>query len=345
MAQVNTSDAFPSVKLLSTDSQGELGEVTQTDATYSSVTILSDVVITAKTAGALDPALSIQVSDAQGGTDVVEYNNGAIHVKYADAFTANAPATSDEVNYNGAFDVTAVQAGDLGVLQLIVTDNNGGSDEVKLLSGDNDISVCLSQDIANYTNQDIYDLLTDSANAGYNSGITSVATFGALTNGASLAVTGVFSLTGGTDASGAIPAQGTAGIVALINGSSNVNQIVEATGGSAAVPSAVSQTSFDAGLDGTTADLDPSSDYLCIKLSDIHSMTNTETDDARKLVWGMLESYYDHVSGLPVADQPSNFVVAKGNLALINEGGVNKLRHTYTANAFYSIGSQDLDSE
>lgn len=358
MALVNTSDVFPSLRVLETDATGELGEITGSPATFSSLDLYgdSDVLITANESGDNND-LNVIVIENQGGSDRVDYDSTIkqIQVKFASNFTASSGATPDSTNYNSAFDVTAVQAGDLnGLLQFTVVDNVAGAtqNEVKVSASDGDITVCLFDDIttgnsgAGYTNADIHALVTDSL-ASWNVDLNAVVTISALSNGGNPAVNFSDTLVGGQDASGQVPSNGTASIVNLINNSSATNSIVTASGGTFAnLPSVISTpVFFQGGNDAQVSTFDFNQKYVCLRIDEIHSLLESESGDARKVLWGMLETYTQHVLGQSVENRPENFLVTRGNPTLVIDQAGTRLRQTYTANAFYAVGDLDLEAE
>jgi hypothetical protein len=110
--------------------------------------------------------------------------------------------------------------------------------------------------------------------------------------------------------------------------------------GSSNLVSVLSQTAFN-GSDAIVADLDASSDYILFKRTDLHDLANSEQNDGRKVLWGLLHKSEAIINAQ--ADKPSNFTIAKGNPVSVQSG--TALRQTYTANATYSIDNLDLKSE
>ena len=151
-------------------------------------------------------------------------------------------------------------------------------------------------------------------------------------------------LSGGVDASGQYPSNGTLAVASLINNSVDASAIVVATGGSSILPT-VGTVSFTGGTAAVASDLDFSSKYVCLKIDEVHSLLESEAGDARKVLWGILETYTQYVLGQSVDSQPENFIVARGNPTLVIDQSGTRLRQTYTANAFYAVGDLDLESE
>ena len=164
-------------------------------------------------------------------------------------------------------------------------------------------------------------------------------------SGATQAVNSQFSLAGGAEPSGQNPTNGIQAVVNLINNTAETSAIVVASGGDTSVPSVVNSTNLAGGADLVPSTLDFSSSYLCVKVSDVHSLLDSEVNDARKIVWGMLETYVQHITGQSVEQQPENFITNRGNPVLVIDNAGTRLRQTYTINAFYEVGDLDLEDE
>jgi hypothetical protein len=362
MAQVNTSDVYPSLVNLTTNDQGDLNEVIGSPSQKSKLDIYAGsastkVTIEANEAGASGNDLSLTVIDNNGGSDRADYDasTGEIVVSFRDSFVAAFGGTKSTATYNSSFSITAKNIGTYGDdIQFSVIDNvvDVSQNEVKVNSTDGDIAVCLVDDIATgnggsgYTNQDIYDLLTDSLTSWYAS-LTALVDVSAPASGTdgNQAVNSQFSLAGGSEPAGQNPVNGIQAIVNLINNTEETSAVVSASGGDTSVPSAVAKTSLSGGADLVASDLDFNSSYICLKVSDVHSLLDSEVGDARKIVWGMLESYVQHVSGQSVEQQPENFITNRGNPTLVIDQAGTRLRQTYTINAFYEVGDLDLEDE
>jgi len=358
MAQVLSADVFPSLKKLTTDSTGELGEVTGSPATVASLDLYGDgdVIITANTAGAAGSTIKVSVQDNNGGSDQVQYDsfNNEIKVLYRDPITASTGGSAASYEYNSSFTLTSNVIGSGSVIDFSVIDNVAGAvaNEVKINASDGDIAVCLFDDLSTgnggggYTNQDIYDLLTDNLSSWY-ADLNNLVTISDITVGteATAAVNVSDTLSGGADPTGQNPSNGTASIVSLINADAEASELVTASGGSSALPANKSATSLTGGIDAIESTLDFNSEYLVIKINELHSLLGSEITDARKVVWGMIESYVAHVLGLPVQDQPENFVASRGNPTLVIDQAGTRIRQNYTFQAFYEVSDLDLEAE
>jgi len=362
MAQVNTSDVYPSLVNLTTNDQGDLNEVIGSPSSKASLDIYAGdpatkVSLEAVDAGAAGNNLSITVLDNQGGSDRADYdaNTGEIVVSFRDAIVAAFGGTASSAVYNGSFSITAKNIGVYGDdIQFSVVDNVAGAvaNEVKVNATDGDIAVCLFDDIASgnggagYTNQDIHDLITDSL-AIWKPALDAVVDIGSVTAGteSNQAVNSQFSLAGGAEPSGQNPSNGIQAVVNLINNTAETSAVVVASGGNTDVPTTVAKTNLSGGADLVASDLDFNSSYLCLKVSDVHSLLDSEVGDARKIVWGMLETYVQHVTGQSAEQQPENFITSRGNPTLVIDQAGTRLRQTYTINAFYEVGDLDLEDE
>lgn len=100
-------------------------------------------------------------------------------------------------------------------------------------------------------------------------------------------------------------------------------------------------TLLTGGIDGTASELDPSSDYVVIKRSDIKGFEQSEETDGRKLIWGILDKASDVYESL--TDSPENLTLVRSSKGVVNSG--NNLRQTYTLQATYALLSVDLASE
>lgn len=361
MPKANTSDVYPSLVNLTTGPTGDLLEVTGAPALSASLELYSgtsgavQIESVAKSADANN--IKIEIVENNGGTDHAEYDadTNTVSVLFRDNFIANFGGSYDSAIYNTGITLTAVQLGDLAqTLQFTVLDNVAGAtqDEVKVNASDGDVTVCLQNDISTYTNADIWDLLTNTVYAwvstdGSAGTIQEVMTpsQNASYVGTDVAVNNALTLQGGVDPSGQVPAEGTAKITSLINDTAETSAIVVATGGDTSLPVAVAPTNLSGGQDLINSDLDFNSEYVCIKRSEIHDLEADEMNDARKILWGMLETYTQFILGQNAEQQPENFLVARGAPALLQDNAGLRIRQTYTINAFYGVSDFDLEDE
>jgi hypothetical protein len=332
-----------------------IDEVDNGYATVASA-VTTDVTFTKNVAGA--SSHTIQLTEGNGAPDAVSIVGNDITIalqNLAASSTSNDIITLFNNSALGADFTATLNAGKTGgeaqavIAQTSFTGGADDQDEVKIHAVDDDISVCLVDNISNYTNAQIFALITDGTKAWATNFSGATAKFGltvtnAATN-ASLAINGSFSLTGGADASGQT---GTLlKIKELIDGSTEASELVTITltGDNTTLPTALGETAFSGGLDATVSDLDPNSQYIMIKRDDIYELEAGESSDARKIVWGVLDKYTSHVTGLSVEQQPENFVVTRGTPALIIDNAGTRVRQAYSVQAFYATGDWDLENE
>ena len=89
MAQVNSSDVFPSIRTISTDSVGDLQEVTSVPAIKAKKEISSDISLEAVEFGAVGNGISVEVVENFGGSansidvqEVLDSSNVVVAVSY-----------------------------------------------------------------------------------------------------------------------------------------------------------------------------------------------------------------------------------------------------------------------
>ena len=331
---------------------------TATPAEAAELTRGDNLVFTAVTAGAAGNNITIEITDSNGAPDAVSVNANAILVELD---TGIADYVTDDIQtlINGdvaAAALISVSGGDATEPATTATpaenllggkDASLGDDIVKVHPTDSDISVCLVDDHNTYDNDAIFNLLTDGTKA-WTASVASVVTVTQAGSSSVAAITGSFDLAGGSDPSGQTAV--TTDIVDLINASEDASALVTASGGGTRLPQVLAKTPLAGGVDATTSDLDPDSEYIMIKKSDIHELEDridgsSEVDDARKIVWGVLDTYTSHVTGLSVENQPENFIVSRGNPALVIDGAGTRIRQAYSVQAFYATGDFDLEDE
>lgn len=319
--------------------------------------ITTDVTFTKNVAGA--SVHTIQITENTGNPDAVTIVVNDITIALQSL--ANTYDADDIITlFNGSASVNSdftasLNAGKIGnEVQAVIVPTNftGGADdedEVKIHATDDDISVCLVDNISNYTNQDIYNLLNDGTSSWSSSFQGGTAKFTlAVTNApanATQAINGSFTLTGGSDASGQT---GTLRIISdLIAGSTEASALVTLTlsGSDTTLPVTLAETPLAGGLDATVSDLEPNSSYIMFKREDIYELEEGEASDARKIVWGVLDKYTSHATGLSTEQQPENFIVTRGVPALVIDGAGTRVRQAYSVQAFYATGDWDLENE
>jgi len=103
----------------------------------------------------------------------------------------------------------------------------------------------------------------------------------------------------------------------------------------------LSATNLANGADATAPELDANADYILIKRTDIKGFEQSEEQDGRKLIWGIIDTASDLYETL--TDSPENLTLVRGTKGVVNSG--NNLRQTYTLQATYALAGLDLASE
>jgi hypothetical protein len=332
---------------------------TATPSESAELTRSDNLTFTAVTAGVAGNNITIEITESNGAADAVSVTASAIKVDLDTAIgdyvtqdiqdlISNDPTASALISVTGG-DASEAAAITSGAVSLIGgADASLGDDIVKVHPTDNDISVCLVDDYGNYDNDAIFTLLTDATKA-WTASVSAVVTVSQSGASSVAAITGSFDLTGGSDPSGQTAT--TDEIVSLLTASEAASALVVATGGSSTrLPQVLAKSPLTGGVDATTSDLDADSEYIMIKKSDIHELEDrtdgsSEVDDARKIVWGVLDTYTSHVTGLSVEQQPENFLINRGQPALVIDGSGTRIRQAYSVQAFYATGDFDLEDE
>ena len=329
---------------------------------------LGGVALEAVTVGVAGGNITLAIIDDAGtgvGANQVSVNNGTDIVINLQDLASNGDTTKDiEDLINGdatASGLVLASGGDTTLAQALAeaaistagdfvagVDFVSDQDIVKIAASDSDINVCLHRDISNYTNNDIRALLTDSTSSWFASLDALVSVVVSNAGGAgSGAVTGTFDFTGGADP--ANQSNTINDIISLINGNADASALVTASlenaGNGGNLPSLVASVNLEQGKAAIVADLEPSSEFVCIKIDDIHSLKSGEIDDGRKLFWGVLESYTQVATGLSAESQPENLLVTRGNPTLVIDGAGTRIRQVYSIQSFYATGDFDLEDE
>lgn len=317
--------------------------------------------LTAVATGVAGNNISLQIDEGSGaGSDTVTVTGSKITVEF-DGLAADSDTSVLEGLINGdptASALVTASGGDTTACATLVdtgistasdfvagVDQVADQDVVKISASDSDINVCLANNQGTYTNSSIKSLLTDSTAAWFTALDNLVTIVEDAAQSGNAIATGSFSFSGGRDP--ANQSHTVQHVVDLINNSTEASALVTAsvlTGGSD-LPSAISATNLLDGRDQIISDLDASSDYVCIKVSDIHSLLPSEIADGRKLFWGVLESYTQVATGLSAESQPENLIVTRGQPALVIDAAGTRIRQAYSIQSFYATGDFDLEDE
>lgn len=341
MADINTSTILPSVKFITTSATGELGEVNSAPATQGAITH-DGLTFTLAQAGVQSPTPTLAIVEDSSATGLefeVAGSNITLKAQTINS-TPAVPATRDALTSDGI----TYRAENLGDTGLTVTINESQANDAMTISG-NAITIDLDNLVGNKSQGDIanaFALAPQNVKDAIDITITDPA--GVLTSALSAEA-----LIGGDDEIPEVPATTIASytqaqVQTAFDGfvGSDLSDLVTLSieSGSSNLASVLTQTVFN-GADAIVADLDASSDYILFKRTDLHDLANSEQNDGRKVLWGLLHKSEAIINAQ--ADKPTNFTIAKGNPVSVQSG--TALRQTYTANATYSIDNLDLKSE
>jgi len=91
----------------------------------------------------------------------------------------------------------------------------------------------------------------------------------------------------------------------------------------------------------TSGDLEANSDYILIKRTDLYDLEDSEKNDGRKFIWGVINKASDVWAGL--GDAPDNLTISKTTPSSVDGG--TALQQTYTIRAKYAVSGLDLKDE
>jgi len=91
----------------------------------------------------------------------------------------------------------------------------------------------------------------------------------------------------------------------------------------------------------TSGDLEASTDYILIKRDDLYDLADSEKNDGRKFIWGIINKASDVWAGL--GDAPDNLTISKTTPSSVDSG--TALQQTYTIKAKYAVSGLDLKDE
>jgi hypothetical protein len=348
MATINTTAIFPSAKFLETDALGDLQEVSGANATTANLTH-DGLTFTSEATGVEGNLISVEIvgsNDATGLAFSLDGSKITLTAETADLIpaTPDTPATADALTSDGVT-YTAVNAGANSGLEVTINESQV-ADAISVTGSV--LTIDLDDVIGNKTQGDISTLFASAPQS-----VTDVFDIAVAdaTGALSILLTNE-ALTGGTDL---IP--GDAEVPAVTIANYTQGQVLTAFGSAGAditglvdlavansatnLVSLLSETNLSGGSDSSSGDLEPNETYLCIKQSELHDLTQDETSDGRKLVWGIVHKASQVFDGL--AEQPANFTISRGVPTSIDGGSA--LRQTYTIRATYQIANLDLKSE
>jgi hypothetical protein len=334
MATVNTTTIFPSASFISTDGNGDLQEVLSNPQTNGSITH-DGLTFTLVNAGALSPAPSLEIKEDAGVTGI-EFSASANSVVMSVQTIAGSSASFDSLTSDG-ITYKAEAIGDSGI--VVTINESQVADAMSFASGV--LTIDLDNTIGNKTQGDIADLYAlAGASIKDNIDITITDHAGVLASALSAEP-----LIGGNDA---VPATTIASytqqqvLTAFAGSDQAVRDVVGLTiaDAGANLVSVLNATNFN-GVEASVGSLDIDSDYILIKRTDLHDLDDSEKNDGRKFMWGIIHQAESVFNAL--ADKPDNFTISKSNPASSDNG--TALRQTYTITAKYGITNLDLKAE
>jgi len=331
MATVNSTVLFPSIKFIATDGSGDLEEVVAVPAVNASRSH-DGLTFTAVTAGVVGNQLSVEIVEDATATGVEFSADGNKITLSAQTISASQDSlVHDGVTYS------SVNLGDSGI--VVTIRESQGADAISYDDVGLELTIDLDDLVTNKTQGDIETLFLGAPNS-----VTDHVAISVADSLASLASTlAQEPMTGGADAVGI--ADYTQGQVetAFAGADSSVTDLVSLSiaDGTANLVSTLSEVVLQNGADAIESTLDADAKYVMIKQSDLHDLTDSETADGRKLVWGFIHKAAEAFAGL--SDAPTNLTVTKGTLAPVDGG--TALRQNYTVSARYAISALDLKAE
>jgi hypothetical protein len=350
MATVNSTAIFPSIKYIATDDLGDLQEVVGSYATNASKTH-DGLTFTSVESGEAGNLISIAIVEDENASGLSFDVTGEAITLIAESAPGvpEVPAVAASITQEGVT-YTADTAGASGnsiTLEIKQGQSGAGVVGIEFSATGNAILMATELALDNYTQGDVQTAFATAPTAVTDLVDISVADSGAfLTNGGTLSPT---NLSGGSDLIPAVPAVTIASYTqgqvqtAFAGAGSAVTDLVTLSiaDGSTNLVSTLTDTNLTGGAEAQGGSLDASSKYILIKQSELHDLADDETDDGRKLLWGIVHKASEIFAGL--SDPPANFTVVKGNPVAVDNG--TALRQTYTVQATYALTGLDLKGE
>lgn len=334
MATVNTTTIFPSASFISTNANGDLQEVVSSPQSNGSITH-DGLTFTLVNAGELSPAPSLEIKEDSGVTGI-EFSVSGNSVVMTAQSIAGSGASFDSLVSDGITYKSEV-IGDSGIT---VTINESQSADAMAFSA-GVLTIDLDNTIGNKTQGDIADLYA-LAGASVKDAVDIT-----ITSHAGVLATALTAepMIGGNDE---VPATTIASYTqqqvatAFAGADASVTAVVGLTtsDNSAKLATVLSATNFN-GSEAVSGNLSADSDYILIKRTDLHDLEDSEKNDGRKFMWGIVHQAESVFNAL--ADKPDNFTIAKSNPASSDNG--TSLRQTYSITAKYGITNLDLKAE
>ena len=339
MPDITATSLFDSLKFISTDASGNLLE-TESIAAKKAKKVVDGLTIEAVAAGSGGNDLQFAItSDNATGSIAYSLASNILTLNLGgDAQIAAVAAIKASKTLQG-ITFTAASAGVAGNdISIELVENQGGTNEVTETGSV--VSINLAASASSVDADTIialdYSAITLIENP-TGSGTTSLNSF-SNTN-----------LEGGADLVPSVPAvDGKAKhdldaiVLAFASASSEIKDVFNVTGaGSSFITSNLAASNLQGGENEILGELDPSANYLLVKQSDLHDLSDDEQNDGRKLVWGFVNKVAAKFSALE--SQPDSLRIVKGVPTSTDSG--TALKQTYTITAKYAVSGLDLKPE
>ena len=311
MADITASSIYPSIKFISTDSNGDLQEATGVVATAATAS-LQGISLTSVATGDSANATKFQITENLTADELV-YVSADDKIALRLANSANLYKLNER-----AGDISGTPTWTTDDKIIIVntgtisgSDSGGTTATFNVTAGDvfDIASVSTSGKPVIHEDNDTSQPILELFNSGYGS------EYGRMIESISNIIA-----TAGTDVTD---------IATITVTGANSDNLIGA--GSVLLAGATNETN---------GELLSNNDYVLISRGDLHSLDSDETTDGRKLLWGLLEKYSDAYYALDASSRPSNLTLAKSNFLTQADG--HSLKQIYTVTATYNVDNLDL---
>ena len=311
MADITASSIYPSIKFISTDSNGDLQEATGVAATAATAS-LQGISLTSVATGDSANATKFQITENLTADELV-YVSADDKIALRLANSANLYKLNER-----AGDISGTPTWTTGDKIIIVntgtisgSDSGGTTATFNVTAGDvfDIASVSTSGKPVIHENNDTAQTTLELFNSGYGS------EYGRMIESISNIIA-----TAGTDVTDIA--------TVTITGADSDNLT-----GNASV-------TLQGADDATDGELQGNTEYVLIARGDLHSLDADETTDGRKLLWSLLEKYSDAYYALDSSNRPESLSLNKSNFLTQTDG--HSLKQTYTVTATYNVDNLDL---
>jgi len=314
MADITASQIYPSIKYITTNTKGDLQEITGTDATTASGS-LQGITLSSVATGASANGTIFQITQNKPADEILYISaTNTIGLRLENSaslykLNERASDTSGTPTWTTDDKLIIVTTGTISG-----SDSGGSTATFNVTAGDvfDIASVSSSGKPVIHENNNTAEPTLELFNSGYGS------EYGRMIESISNIIA-----TAGTDVTDIA--------TIAISGADSDNLT-----GSASV-------TLQGADDATDGELQGNSEYVLIARGDLHSLDSDETTDGRKLLWGLLEKYSDAYYALDSANRPESLTLNKSNFLTQTDG--HSLKQTYTVTASYDVNGLDLLAE